>query len=153
MSYLVPLVAVFKLHFLALQVEPKIRKKSQNLVFFSRCCRFFSSDIIDTGLSDLPCCTKTLNCLKLLLIIYLPISYCSVNNEHFLKQKKTWLTGFYFKFIFLDRTASFSIIQMLGCGAHVRIIALPHVRCACGKVLEVCVRCRCDRVDRTFYPG
>ena len=22
--------------------------------------------------------------------------------------------------------------QMLGCGAHVRIIALPHVRCACG---------------------
>ena len=46
---------------------------------------------------------------------------------------------------------------MLGCGAHVRIIALPHVRCACesacGKVLEVCVRYRCDRVDRTFYPG
>ena len=22
--------------------------------------------------------------------------------------------------------------QMLGCGAHVRKIALPHVRCACG---------------------
>ena len=24
--------------------------------------------------------------------------------------------------------------QMLGCGAHVRKIALPHVRCACGSV-------------------
>ena len=37
---------------------------------------------------------------------------------------------------------------MLGCGARVRIIALPHVRCACGsacgKVLEVCVR-KCVR--------
>ena len=33
---------------------------------------------------------------------------------------------------------------MLGCGAHVRIIALPHVRCACrsacGKGFELCVR-------------
>ena len=41
---------------------------------------------------------------------------------------------------------------MLGCGAHVRIIVLPHVRCACesvcGKVfasskLELCFRCAC----------
>ena len=35
-------------------------------------------------------------------------------------------------------------LQTLGCGAHVRIIALPHVRCACGSVcrkgLELCVR-------------
>ena len=35
---------------------------------------------------------------------------------------------------------------MLGCGAHVRIIALPHVRCACGSVCEksfwtVCAMC------------
>jgi hypothetical protein len=37
MSYLVPLVAVFKLHFLALQVEPKIKRKSQNLIFGCRC--------------------------------------------------------------------------------------------------------------------
>ena len=37
---------------------------------------------------------------------------------------------------------------MLGCGAHVRIIALPHVRCACGSacgkvfgtVRALCVR-------------
>ena len=53
--------------------------------------------------------------------------------------------------------------QMLGCGAHVRIIALPHVRCACGsacgKGLELCVR-KCVRMgdfqgaicDRTFLP-
>ena len=36
--------------------------------------------------------------------------------------------------------------QMLGCGAHVRIIALPHVRCACGSACEmhsVKVRVRC----------
>ena len=26
---------------------------------------------------------------------------------------------------------------MLGCGAHVRIIALPHVRCACGSACEM----------------
>ena len=46
---------------------------------------------------------------------------------------------------------------MLGCGAHVRIIALPHVRCACGKGLKLCVRCACVRLifgramcDRTF---
>ena len=34
--------------------------------------------------------------------------------------------------------------QMLGCCAHVRIIALPHVRCACGSACgkgpELCVR-------------
>ena len=54
-------------------------------------------------------------------------------------------------------------MQMLGCGAHVRIIALPHVRCACGsacgKGLELCVR-KCVRMgdfqgaicDRTFLP-
>ena len=39
---------------------------------------------------------------------------------------------------------------MLGCGAHVRIIALPHVRCACGsacgKDLELCVR-KCVRMS------
>ena len=51
--------------------------------------------------------------------------------------------------------------QMLGCGAHVRIIALPHVRCACGstceKHFEMCVRCVCVQLvfccamyDRTF---
>ena len=38
---------------------------------------------------------------------------------------------------------------MLGCGAHVRIIALPHVRCACGsacgKVFGT-VRAMCVRV-------
>ena len=41
--------------------------------------------------------------------------------------------------------------QMLGCGAHVRIIALPHVRCACGSacgkgfatVCAMCVRAAC----------
>ena len=54
-------------------------------------------------------------------------------------------------------------LQMLGCGAHVRIIALPHVRCACGsacgKGFELCVR-KCVRMgnfqraicDRTFLP-
>ena len=39
-------------------------------------------------------------------------------------------------------------LQMLGCGAHVRKIALPHVRCACGSacgkafgtVRAMCVR-------------
>ena len=31
-------------------------------------------------------------------------------------------------------TVVITLDQMLGCGAHVRIIALPHVRCACGKV-------------------
>ena len=36
-------------------------------------------------------------------------------------------------------------IQMLGCGAHVRKIALPHVRCACGKVFPT-VRAKCVRV-------
>ena len=53
--------------------------------------------------------------------------------------------------------------QMLGCGALVRIIALPHVRCACrsacGKGFELCVR-KCVRMgilwvaicDCTFYP-
>ena len=52
---------------------------------------------------------------------------------------------------------------MLGCGAHVRIIALPHVRCACGsacgKGLKLCVRCACVQLnfgramcDRTFSP-
>ena len=52
---------------------------------------------------------------------------------------------------------------MLGCGAHVRIIALSHVRCACGsacgKGLELCVR-KCVRMgifqsvicDSTFLP-
>ena len=51
--------------------------------------------------------------------------------------------------------------QMLGCGAHVRKIALPHVRCACGsacgKGLKLCVRCACVQLnfgramcDRTF---
>ena len=52
---------------------------------------------------------------------------------------------------------------MLGCGAHVRKIALPHVRCACGsacgKAFET-VRAMCVRVahfrramcDRTFSP-
>ena len=30
--------------------------------------------------------------------------------------------------------------QTLGCGAHVRIIALPHMRCAYGKGLKLCVR-------------
>ena len=51
--------------------------------------------------------------------------------------------------------------QMLGCGAHVRKIALPHVRCACEvraeRFLELCVRCACVRLvfgsamcDRTF---
>ena len=51
---------------------------------------------------------------------------------------------------------------MLGCGAHVRKIALPHVRCACGsacgKVFWT-VRAKCVRVarfgramcDRTFH--
>ena len=34
--------------------------------------------------------------------------------------------------------------QMLGCGAHVRKIALPHVRCACGKVFGT-VRAMCVR--------
>ena len=38
-----------------------------------------------------------------------------------------------------------SFNQMLGCGAHVRKIALPHVRCACGKGLELCVR-KCVRM-------
>ena len=50
---------------------------------------------------------------------------------------------------------------MLGCSAHVRVIALPHVRCACEsacrKGLELCVR-KCVRMgnfslsicDRTF---
>ena len=37
--------------------------------------------------------------------------------------------------------------QMLGCGAHVRIIALPHVRCACGKAFKT-VRAVCVRVAR-----
>ena len=41
--------------------------------------------------------------------------------------------------------------QMLGCGAHVRIIALPHVRCACGsacgKVFGT-VRAMCVRMAR-----
>ena len=52
---------------------------------------------------------------------------------------------------------------MLGCGAHVRIIALPHVRCACGSacgkafktVRAVCVRvARLGRAmcDSTFSP-
>ena len=53
--------------------------------------------------------------------------------------------------------------QMLGCGAHVRKIALSHVRCACGsacgKGLEMCVR-KCVRMgkyqsaicDSTFWP-
>ena len=40
---------------------------------------------------------------------------------------------------------------MLGCGAHVRIIALPHVRCACGsacgKAFET-VRAMCVPVAR-----
>ena len=47
------------------------------------------------------------------------------------------------------------------CGAHVRIIALPHVLCvcrsACGKGLKLCVRCVCmwlvlgrAMCDRTF---
>ena len=54
---------------------------------------------------------------------------------------------------------------MLGCGAHVRIIALPHVRCACGSacgkvfrtVRAMCVRCACVQLifgrakcDHTF---
>ena len=50
---------------------------------------------------------------------------------------------------------------MLGCGAHVRKIALPHVRCACesacGKGLKLCVQCACVRLvlgcamcDHTF---
>ena len=36
--------------------------------------------------------------------------------------------------------------QMLGCGAHVCIITLPHVRCECGsacKMHSVKVRVRC----------
>jgi hypothetical protein len=40
--------------------------------------------------------------------------------------------------------------QMLGCGAHVLIIAPQHVRCAsgsaCGKSLEMCVWCACVRL-------
>ena len=27
--------------------------------------------------------------------------------------------------------------QMLGCGAHVRKIALPHMRCACGRACGI----------------
>ena len=53
---------------------------------------------------------------------------------------------------------------MLGCGAHVRNIALSHVRCACGSAcgsLSLKVRAKCVRVDicygamcdRTFHPG
>ena len=47
--------------------------------------------------------------------------------------------------------------QMLGCGAHVRKIALPHVRCACGsacgKVFEtVCAMCvRVAHFGRAMY--
>ena len=48
-------------------------------------------------------------------------------------------------------------MQMLGCGANVRIIALPHVRCACGmgfgNVRVMCVRTAVfERAmcDRTF---
>ena len=51
--------------------------------------------------------------------------------------------------------------QMLGCGAHVRNIAPPHVRCACGKVFEtVCAMCvraadfgraMCDRTFAHFF--
>ena len=54
---------------------------------------------------------------------------------------------------------------MLGCGAHVRIIALPHVQCACGsacgKVFKpacaMCVRAAdfgramCDRTFAHFF--
>ena len=54
---------------------------------------------------------------------------------------------------------------MLGCGAHVRIIALPHVRCACGsacgKVFKtacaMCVhaadfgRAMCNRTFAHFF--
>ena len=44
--------------------------------------------------------------------------------------------------------------QMLGCGAHVRIIALPHVRCACGsacgKVFGT-VRAMCVRAARFWH--
>ena len=57
------------------------------------------------------------------------------------------------------------IMQMLGCGAHVRIIALPHVRCACGSacgkvfgtVRAMCVRAAgfwramCDRTFAIFF--
>ena len=49
--------------------------------------------------------------------------------------------------------------QMLGCDAHVRIIALSHVRCACGSVFgtvrAMCVRAACfgrAMCDRTFSP-
>ena len=60
-----------------------------------------------------------------------------------------------------ERIIPTGLIQMLGCGAHVRKIALSHVRCACGsacgKGLEMCVR-KCVRMgnfqcaicDRTF---
>ena len=52
---------------------------------------------------------------------------------------------------------------MLGCGAHVRKIALPHVRCACESACgrqSLEVRVKCVRVgifqgamcDRTFSP-
>ena len=43
-----------------------------------------------------------------------------------------------------------SHIQMLGCGAHVRKIALPHVRCACGKVFGT-VRAMCVRAARFWH--
>ena len=32
-------------------------------------------------------------------------------------------------------------LQTLGCGAHARIIAPPHVQCAFEKGLKMCVRC------------
>ena len=57
--------------------------------------------------------------------------------------------------------ASFIHFQMLGCDAHVRIIALSHVRCVCGSecgkvfgtVRAMCVRAACfgrAMCDRTF---
>ena len=63
------------------------------------------------------------------------------------------------------RAPLFVYFQMLGCGAHVRIIALLHVRCACGsacgKVFEtVCAMCvraadfgraMCDRTFAHFF--
>ena len=55
-----------------------------------------------------------------------------------------------------------TVKQMLGCGAHVRKIALSHVRCACGSAcgsLSLKVRAKCVHVDifqgamcdRTFF--
>ena len=49
----------------------------------------------------------------------------------------------------IEDVGEYACNQMLGCGAHVRIIALSHVRCACGSACEMhsgmCVRCACVR--------